>query len=87
MCNCVQSVRMCEIFATTPTLCQTTPIFHDRACYHKFLGEKMNCKSSGIDLVAIEAHLIILIIRPRVMQGLHESANSYYGHATKENNN
>ena len=38
------------------------PFLHDRGCYHEFLGEKINCKSSRIDLVAIEAYL--LIIRP-----------------------
>ena len=49
-----------ENFMTTPTLCQTT--LHDQGCCHKFLSEKMNFKSSGIDLAAIEAHL--LMIRP-----------------------
>ena len=34
----------------------------DQGCYHEFLSEKMNFKSSGKDLAAIEAHL--LIIRP-----------------------
>ena len=38
------------------------PFLYDRGCYHEFLGEKINCKSSRIDLAAIEAHL--LIIRP-----------------------
>ena len=45
-----------------PTLGQTTPILHDRGCYHDFLSEKLNCKSSGIDLTAIEVYS--LIIRP-----------------------
>ena len=45
---------------TMPTLWQTTPIsLPDRDCYCKFLDEKMNCKLSGIDLAAIEAHLLI----------------------------
>ena len=51
--NCVRSVR--KIFTTTP-------ILHNRSYYHEFLSEKMNCKSSGIDLAASEVHL--LIIRP-----------------------
>ena len=29
--------------------------------YHEFLDEKINCKSSRIDLAAIEAHLFIII--------------------------
>ena len=33
-----------------------------RLLYHKFLGEKLNFKSSGIDLAAIEVYS--LIIRP-----------------------
>ena len=55
---------MCEKIPTMPTLGQTMPILHDRGCYHEFLGEKMNCKSSAIDLAAIEVHL--LIIRPGI---------------------
>ena len=51
-----------EKFTTTPTCVKSRPFLHDWGCYHKFLGEKMNCESSGIDLAAIEAHL--LIIRP-----------------------
>ena len=51
-----------EKFTITPTLGQTMPILHDRGCYHNFLGEKVNCKSSGIDLAAIEVYS--LIIRP-----------------------
>ena len=47
---------------TTPTCVKPRPFLYYRGCYHEFLGEKMNCKSSGIDLAAIEAHL--LIIRP-----------------------
>ena len=34
------------------------PFLHDQGCYHQFLDEKMNYKSNGIDLTAIEAHLI-----------------------------
>ena len=37
------------------------PFLHDRGCYHEFLGEKINCKSSRIDLAAIEAHLLIIM--------------------------
>ena len=45
---------------TTPTLCQTTPIFVRlmllSQCNQEFFDEKANCKSSGIDLAAIEPH-------------------------------
>ena len=43
-------------------LLQPRPFLHDRDCYREFLDEKMNsyCKSSGIDLEAIEAHLLII---------------------------
>ena len=39
---------------TTPILCQTTPL--DWGCFHEFPDEKINCKSSEIDLAAIETH-------------------------------
>ena len=51
-----------KILRPRPLCVKPRPFLHDRGCYHKFLDEKMNCKSSRIDLAAIEAHL--LIIRP-----------------------
>ena len=38
------------------------------------------------DLGLMEAFLFFYFYFCRVMQGLHELANSYYGHVTKENN-
>ena len=49
-----------ENFMTTPTCVKPHSFLHDRGCYHEFLSEKMNCRSSGIDLAAIEAHLLII---------------------------
>ena len=50
-----------ESFATTPTLGQTTPILHDRGytvqCSQEFLNERMNSKSSRVDLAAIYSHI------------------------------
>ena len=51
-----------KILRPRPLHVKPRPFLHDRGCYHEFLGEKINCKSSRIDLVAIEAYL--LIIRP-----------------------
>ena len=51
-----------KILRPRPLHVKPRPFLHDRCCYHEFLGEKINCKSSRIDLVAIEAYL--LIIRP-----------------------
>ena len=51
-----------KILRSRPLHVKPRPFLHDRGCYHEFLGEKINCKSSRIDLVAIEAYL--LIIRP-----------------------
>jgi hypothetical protein len=46
---------------TTPTVCQTTPIFARlrplSQCNQEFFDEKANCKSSGIDLAAM-SHFI-----------------------------
>ena len=53
-------------------LCQITLILHDHSCYHEFLSEKMNCESSRIDLVAIEAYHL-LMIRP----GIYRMADNY----------
>ena len=49
-----------EIFTTTPTFDKPRPFLHDRDCYCEFLDEKMNCKSNGIDLEAIETHSLII---------------------------
>ena len=43
-----------------PLCVKPRPFLYDRGCYHEFLGEKINCKSSRIDLAAIEAHSIII---------------------------
>ena len=51
-----------KILRPRPLYVKPRPFLHDRGCYHEFLDEKLNCKSSRIDLAAIEAHL--LIIRP-----------------------
>ena len=42
-----------------PLYAKPRPFLYDRGCYHEFLDEKINCKSSRIDLAAIEAHLLI----------------------------
>ena len=51
-----------KILRPRPLYVKPRPFLHDLGCYHEFLDEKLNCKSSRIDLAAIEAHL--LIIRP-----------------------
>ena len=51
-----------KILRPRPLYVKPRPFLYDRGCYHEFLDEKLNCKSSRIDLAAIEAHL--LIIRP-----------------------
>ena len=51
-----------ENFMITPTLCQTTPIFAWSRLLLRVSRWKNELKLSGIDLAAIEAHL--LIIRP-----------------------
>ena len=35
-----------------------------RDCNQEFLDEKINCKSSGIDLADIESHFNLQIMRP-----------------------
>ena len=45
-----------KILRQHPFCVKPRPFWHDRGCYHEFLGEKLNCKSSRIDLAAIEAH-------------------------------
>ena len=44
-----------------PLCVKPCPFLHDRDCYHKFLDEKTNYKSNGIDFEAIEAHSLILV--------------------------
>ena len=50
-----------EILRPRPLCVKPRPFLHDRDCYCKFLDEKMNCKSNGIDLEAIDAHSLILV--------------------------
>ena len=68
-----------KILRPRPLHVKPRPFLHDRGCYHEFLGEKINCKSSRIDLVAIEAYL--LIIRPGKM-----FKNLYCNNTGLENN-
>ena len=53
------------------------PFLHDRDCYREFLDEKMNYKSNGIDLEAIEAHSLILASHCR-LAGLDLILNCRY---------
>ena len=45
-----------KILRPRPLYVKPRPFLYDRGCYHEFLDEKLNCKSSRIDLAAIEAH-------------------------------
>ena len=44
---------------------------NDRDCYRNFLDEKINCKSNGIDLEAIEAYSLIVTAAETSWIGSH----------------